>query len=199
MAILLRPRADDPRITGRVVCTGQPRRGKMDFRFEVVRIWTMPAKRLLQAGPGALPLSVLGALPPGVSTVDGIADVIGHLWRRVERNYAEEVVDYRFTSAYLLSGLRLKREIAVKLFRRYHAVEDSTTYQYAIEQGGIKSLRKLLLRKGTSMFGAPSEKVKCSQDALIRVGARPPWAILLLSHRRGLPPSLTIPRKPTGP
>ena len=86
VAILLRPKADHPRITGRVVYTGQPRRGKMDFRFEVFRIWKMPAQRLLRSGPGILPLSVLGALPPEASMVDGVNKIVGQLCRRVKRN-----------------------------------------------------------------------------------------------------------------
>jgi hypothetical protein len=65
VVILLRPAADAPTITGRHTYTGQPRRGKMDFRYEVFRIWQLPAQRLLRCGPGVLPLSVLGALPQG--------------------------------------------------------------------------------------------------------------------------------------
>ena len=38
VVILLRPSADDPQITGRLAYTGQPRRGKPDFRYEVFRI-----------------------------------------------------------------------------------------------------------------------------------------------------------------
>ena len=38
VVILLRPAADDPQITGRLAYTGQPRRGKPDFRYEVFRI-----------------------------------------------------------------------------------------------------------------------------------------------------------------
>jgi hypothetical protein len=44
--------------------------------------------------------------------------------------------------------------------RRYHAVEDSTTYQYIIEQGGIKAMRRILLRQVTSKLGPPSDNVK---------------------------------------
>ena len=112
----------------------------MDFRYEVIRIWKIPAKRLLRCGPGVLPLSVLGALPPGVSTEDGVAEVVAQLCRRVERAYDREVANHLITSTLILSGLRLDRELAVNMFRRYRAVEDSTTYQYIIEQGGLKGV-----------------------------------------------------------
>jgi hypothetical protein len=162
VVILLRPKADDPNLTGRLTYSAQPRRGKMDFRYEVIRIWEIPAKRLLRCGPGVLPLSVLGAMPPGVSTEDGIAEVVASLCRRVERAYDRETANHLITSTLVLSGLRLEKELAVKIFRRYRAVEDSTTYQYIVEQGALKEMRGFLLQLGARRFGAPTERVKAA-------------------------------------
>ena len=47
----------------------------MDFAYEVVRLWRRPARQLLAAGPGALPLAVLGQLPAGRS--DEAAPALG--------------------------------------------------------------------------------------------------------------------------
>jgi hypothetical protein len=160
VVILLRPAADHPNITGRLVYAGQPRRGKLDFRYEVFRIWEMPAKQLLRRGPGVLPLSVLGALPPGMSEEEGIADVVARLCRRVERSFDHETASHILTSTFVLSGLRLDRERALNLFRRIRAVEESTTYQYILEQGGMKEAQRILLEQGASKFGAPTKKVK---------------------------------------
>jgi hypothetical protein len=162
VVILLRPVADHPEITGRLAYTGQPRRGKLDFRYEVIRIWEIPARRLLRRGPGVLPLSVLGALPPGMSEEEGIADVVARLCHRVERTLDRETANHVLTSTFVLSGLRLERERALNLFRRIRAVEESTTYQYIIEQGELKALRRTLLRQGTDKFGAPTKKVKAA-------------------------------------
>jgi hypothetical protein len=41
-------------------------------------------------------------------------------------------------------------------------VEESTTYQYIIEQGEIKASRRILLKMGASKFGAPAKKVKAA-------------------------------------
>ncbi len=41
-------------------------------------------------------------------------------------------------------------------------MEDSTTYQYIIEQGGIKAMRWILLRHGANKFGAPPDQVKAA-------------------------------------
>ncbi len=39
-------------------------------------------------------------------------------------------------------------------------MEESTTYQYIIEQGGLKAARAILLDQGASKFGPPAKKVK---------------------------------------
>ena len=70
------------------------------------------------------------------------------------------------TSTFVLSGLRLDQEVALKLFRRYHAVEDSTTYQYIIEQGALKEMRKVVLEHGAIKLGAPTDKVKAAIQGL---------------------------------
>ena len=149
VVILLRPKADDPNLTGRLTYSAQPRRGKMDFRYEVIRIWrdTGEAAPPLRAGRAAAERA--RRLPPRLSMEDGVAEIVAQLCRQVDRAYEREVANQIITSTLVLSGLRLDRELAINLFRRYRAVEDSTTYQYIIEQGEIKALKKMLLRKGT--------------------------------------------------
>lgn len=40
----------------------RPGRGKMDFGYEVVRLWELPAEELLSRDLAVVPLSVLGRL-----------------------------------------------------------------------------------------------------------------------------------------
>src|SRR5438067_6835029 len=56
IVLLLRPVADSPPLKGQVRYVGRKRRGKMDFTFEVVRLWQKPLKLFLEGGVGALPL-----------------------------------------------------------------------------------------------------------------------------------------------
>jgi hypothetical protein len=44
--------------------------------------------------------------------------------------------------------------------RRIRVVEESTTYQYIIEQGELRESRRMLLKMGAVKFGAPTKKVK---------------------------------------
>ncbi len=166
VVILLRPAADHPNVTGRLAYTGQPRRGKLEFRYEVFRIWEIPAEELLRRGPGVLPLSVLGALAPGTPVEEGIAEIVARLCRRVERSFDHETASHVLTSTFVLSGLRLNRERALDLFRRIRAVEESTTYQYILEQGELKAVRRLVLRHGARKLGTPGKKVKAAIQGL---------------------------------
>jgi hypothetical protein len=45
-------------------------------------------------------------------------------------------------------------------------VEESTTYQYIIEQGGLKAARAILLAQGASKFGVPAKKARAAIQEL---------------------------------
>jgi hypothetical protein len=157
VVVSLRAAADHPALTGRLTYAGRPRRGKIDFRYEVVRMWRRPVRRLLAGGIGTLPLALLGQLPAGVSAEEGLPDVIRRIERRVRREAAADEAAHLLTSAFVLSGLRVSKETAVELFRGVPAVEESTTYQYILEQGGVRTARRILLAQGRDLFGPPDE------------------------------------------
>ncbi len=45
-------------------------------------------------------------------------------------------------------------------------MEESTTYQFIIENGELKALRRSLLRQGASKLDAPAKKVKAAVQDL---------------------------------
>ena len=75
-------------------------------------------------------------------------------------DFDHETASHVLTSTFVLSGLRLNRERALDLFRRIRAVEESTTYQYILEQGELKAVRRLVLRHGARKLGTPGKRVK---------------------------------------
>jgi hypothetical protein len=92
--------------------------------------------------------------------------VVDKLCHRLERTMNQEEIKHILTSAFILSGLRLNRKQALNAFRKVPAMEDSTTYQYIIEQGELKGARRMLLKMGTAKFGAPTKKVKAAIQGL---------------------------------
>jgi hypothetical protein len=45
-------------------------------------------------------------------------------------------------------------------------LEESTTYQYILEHGATRALKRLLLRLGAKKFGAPTKAVKAAIESL---------------------------------
>ena len=55
--LLLRPEADGPAMSGILRLTGRDGVQNLEFRFNVIRIWTIPAEELIKCGIGVLPLA----------------------------------------------------------------------------------------------------------------------------------------------
>jgi predicted transposase YdaD len=154
IVILLRPEAVAPALTGRLRFQALPRRGAVDFRYEVVRLWERPAQRLLAGGPGTLPLAVLGQLPEDRSVEDGLAGVVAGIDRRLRRQADAAEVRRLLTASFVLSGLRIPKDIGRNLFRGVTAMRESSTYQAILEEGQAAGIQKVLLRQGRKRLGA---------------------------------------------
>src|SRR5207302_1047571 len=63
--ILLRPAAAHLNLNGVIDYAPRPGRSRMDFSYEIVRLWERPAEELLAADFGVVPLAMLGRLPAG--------------------------------------------------------------------------------------------------------------------------------------
>jgi predicted transposase YdaD len=168
--VLLRPQAAHPNTDGAVRYQARPGRGRMEFSYEVVRLWEKPAKELLAGALGSLPLAPLGRLPEGVSSTDGLAEVIQQLIERLQREAPAEQVRRLLTAAYILTGLLVPRDVALQLFRGVRAMQDSDTFQAILEEGEergrLEEAKKILLRQGRKKLGLPDETVQTTLAAI---------------------------------
>jgi predicted transposase YdaD len=85
------------------------------------------------------------------------------------------VADVLFGATFVLSGLRYDRDRIVNIYRRLSMMlEDSTTYQWIMEQGEAKGetrarlaeARSLVLRLGTRRFGPPQVTAQAALAAV---------------------------------
>jgi hypothetical protein len=83
--VLLRPEAAHTNLNGAVVYAPRPGRGKMEFSYEIVRLWQRPAEQLLAADLGVTPLAMLGRLPAGLSLEDGLTAVAQRIAERLTK------------------------------------------------------------------------------------------------------------------
>jgi hypothetical protein len=164
--LLLRPEAKHTNMNGAIRYA--PRRGKghLDFGYEIVPLWVMPAEDLLAAGPGVAPLAMLGRLPEELSLEEGLSAVAQRLVERLRQEAPPERVKKLLTDALLLTGLRVRRDVAVKIFRGVRAMQESDTYLMILDEGQEKRARKDILILGEEKFGPPDEPVKAQLESV---------------------------------
>jgi predicted transposase YdaD len=162
--ILLRPEAAHSNMNGVIHYAPRPGCGRMDFSYQLVRLWEWPAEELLRADLGVAPLAVLGRLPENQSLEDGLTIVAQRLIERIIKEAPPERVQKLMTDAYLLTGLRLRRDAAARIFRGVRAMQESDTYLAILEEGEEKgqekATRKAIVIVGQEKCGSPPEEVK---------------------------------------
>jgi hypothetical protein len=159
LVLLLRPEAAHSNMNGVIRYAARPGRGNMDFGYEIVCLWERPAEELLGADLGVAPLALLGRLPEAVSLEDGLAAVAQRLVERLEKEAPPERVKKLLTDALLLTGLRVRRDVAIRIFRGVRAMQESDTYLMILDEGQEKRVRKDILILGEEKLGPPDEAV----------------------------------------
>jgi hypothetical protein len=166
VVILLRPEAAHVNMNGVIHYAPRPDRGNMDFSYEIVRIWERPAQELLAADLGVAPLAMLGRLPEDLPLEEGLAVVAQRLVERVTQEAPADRAKKLLTDALLLTGLRVRRDVAVKIFRGVRAMEESDTYLMILDQGQEKHAKKTVLLLGENRLGPPDENIKARLQAV---------------------------------
>ncbi len=158
--ILLRPEAAHSNLTGVIRYAPRPGRGNMDFGFEIVRLWERPADEILATDLGVAPLAMLARLPEGLSLEDGLAAVAQRIVERLVREAPADRAMKLLTEALLLTGLRVRRDVAKRIFRGVSARQESDTYLMILDEGQEKAAREIILMLGEDRFGPPDDTVK---------------------------------------
>jgi hypothetical protein len=159
IVVLLRPQAAHPNLNGAARYSARPESGSMDFTYQMVPLWEWPAEDLLAGALGTTPLAMLGALPEGVELTDGLTTVAQRLIERLEREASHEQKRKLLTSAFVLTGLRVQRDVARQIFRGVRAMRDSDTYLAILDEGREDQVKKDILRLGQQRFGPPEEAI----------------------------------------
>jgi hypothetical protein len=157
IVVLLRPEAAHTNLNGVIRYAPRQGRGKMEFDYEVVRLWERPAEELLAGDLGVAPLAMLGRLPDGVSLEHGLAAVAARLVERLTREAPPEKVKNLLTDALLLTGLRVRRDVAAGIFRGVRAMHESDTYLAIVDEGQEKFARETIILFGADRLGSPDE------------------------------------------
>jgi hypothetical protein len=131
----------------------------MDFGYEVVRLWERPADDLLRADLGVAPLAMLGRLPENLPLEDGLTAVAQRVVERLIKKAPADRARKLLTDAYLLTGLRLRRDAGARIFRGVKAMHESDTFLAILDEGQEKGIRESILVVGEERLGAPDEAI----------------------------------------
>jgi hypothetical protein len=97
---------------------------------------------------------------------DGLAAVAQRVAERVTSEAPPERAKKLLTDAYLLTGLRIRRDAAARIFRGIRVMQESDTYLAIIDEGQEKCARDDVLIIGEERFGPPTESVKAQLNAV---------------------------------
>ncbi len=163
--VLLRPKAAHSEVDGHINYAARPRRGKMDFGYEVVRLWTKPAEDLLTGPAGGLPLAFLGELPAGVEEGEGLAAVASRVWRRIKDEAPPGMAARLRVSAFEMLCLRVKRIEARAILMDIPAVRESEGTLLMQEIAQEITIKKAILQLGRKRLGQEDEAAHARLDA----------------------------------
>ncbi|MGH7135497.1 MAG: hypothetical protein ACREHD_07135, partial [Pirellulales bacterium] len=79
--ILLRPKADGDRLTGKLAYTSGGNR--VEFEYDIVRMWQQPVEPFLHGGLGLLPLATLCRMPEDKPLAEALREVVREIDRRL--------------------------------------------------------------------------------------------------------------------
>lgn len=161
VAVLLRPEADSPRLTG----VSQRRFPGQEpialLRYRVLRVWQLPVEFVLAGGVGTLPLAPISNV-----NETQVPDVIGRMKERLNRERRGRLVKDLWAATYVLLGLRYSDSFADLLFQEVLGMEESVTYQAIARKERLAEARQILLRLGQKRFGPVDEATAATLNTI---------------------------------
>ena len=151
VAILLRREADSPTLKGRHRVLLPDGSSYLDFRYSVLRLWTMDVEAVLRSGLGTLPLAPLARVKK-----KDLPAVIDRMKERFDREVSQTESNLLWTATKILMGMRYSKELAATLLKGVQRMKESVTYQAIVEEGVVQARKEDLLFIGRRRFGPPS-------------------------------------------
>jgi predicted transposase YdaD len=161
VAMLLRPEADSPQLTGLYERTFPGEESYLTFRYQAVRVWQLPPEPLLTGGLALLPLAPISAV-----TEAELPGIIQRMQQRLSGRRSHKQSQVVWGAAFILLGLRYSPALSAQLFRGVVSMKESSTYQAILEEGRVEGelrgavaeAKKVLLFLGQDAFGPPDAR-----------------------------------------
>jgi predicted transposase YdaD len=160
VAVVLRPEADSPQLTGLLERRFSGPQPIALLRYRVVRVWQLPTESLLAGGIGTLPLAPVSDISEA-----RVPDIIRRMRERLSQEQPRRAGDL-WAVSFVLLGLRYSKPFARLLFREVLGMKESVTYQAIVEEGHLLGVRQVLLRQGQKLFGPIDDATEKALNAI---------------------------------
>lgn len=178
VAVLLRPRADGPELTGQIERYEPSGEQYERFTYRVIRPWLLPTDALLDGPIGTLPLATLPELfAAGQREAirrERVRAVVEQVSRRLRKEARPSRANELRTATHYLLGLRYSQVVSEQLTRGIWDMWDSRTYREPIlageargeARGRLMEARRLLMRFAESSFGPAPASARATLDGI---------------------------------
>ncbi len=165
VALFLRPKTG---VSGRHSGFGYSPRpeGELTFRYEMLRVWEVPAEDLMRGGIGTTPLATIARPPRGRRRTDVIPEYIGRIGERAVRELSKEMASRLTMASLIFGGMYLTDEQTEEAIRRLPSMIQSSAWAVFEKLGRISNLRRVLLNLGTTKFGPPTQEQQAKLEAI---------------------------------
>lgn len=133
----------------------------LDFRYQVIRVWELPAEALLAGGLATLPLAPLGA----VRRVD-VPSLMRRMGERLKEPDAAEQASELWAASAILMGLKYEKVWIKRLIQEVRGMAESVTIDIFKEWGALEQSRKVILQLGTELFGPPTDEIRAQVQGI---------------------------------
>lgn len=178
LAVLLRPRADGPELTG-LIERDEPWGGLYEsFKYRVVRPWRLPTDQLLTGPLGTLPLATLPEMFAAGRREAIRRQRVRAVVEQVDRRLRAEVPPARANglrvATHYLLGLRYSQAVTDRLTRGIWNMWDSKTYREPIlageargeVRGRVMEARRFLVRFAERSLGPAPATAQATLEAI---------------------------------
>jgi hypothetical protein len=184
VAVLLRPAADGPALTGSLGLRLPDGRPVHDFRFGVVRAWEQSAEAVLNGPVSLLPMALLADAPP-----EAARSVVERIGERLQTEAPVVRAVHLMTSTIILAGLRFEDDVMKHLFSgvplmdllNWKILKDSSGTRLLMKMGKIEEARTMIVAMGTVRFGPITPEVTARIEAIDDLSRLEALGVRLLS------------------
>jgi len=165
VVMLLSPKANHRNLSG-VMASGDGDH-RLEFHYEVVRVWQKPAETYLNGPIGLLPMGAISKLDSELPATVAASTVLKQIEERLHRELSPELARLLLEAAGILAGIRFDYDELRKIARGANLMIESSIFTMYEKLGEVKALRRVLVNRGSRRMGQPDDATLAKLDERI--------------------------------